>query len=89
MLQTRLNSVSKTIADKRKVNNVYVTKEGLEKDSFFEILHENNIHLIVLAGFLLKLPSQLVCSYDKKIINLHPRFFQNSAAKGCMETMFI
>jgi len=78
----RLNSVSKTIADKRKVNSVYVTKEGLEEDSFFEILHKNNIHLIVLAGFLLKLPSQLVCSYDKKIINLHPSLLPKFGGKG-------
>ena len=62
----RLNSISKMIADKRKVKNVHVTKGGLEKDGFCKILQENNIHLIVLAGFLLKLPSQLVSSYEKK-----------------------
>ena len=67
---------------KKKVKNVYVTKEGLEKDSFFEILNEKNIHFIVLAGFLLKLPSHLVSSYEKKIINLHPSLLPKFGGKG-------
>ena len=78
----RLGSVSKMIADKRKVKNVCVTKEELEKNSLCEILQENKINLIVLAGFLLKLPSHLVCSYDKKIINLHPSLLPKFGGKG-------
>ena len=78
----KLNSISKTIADKRNVRNVYVTKGGLEKNSFCEVLQENNIHFIVLAGFLLKLPSHLVSSYDKKIINLHPSLLPKFGGKG-------
>ena len=78
----KLNSISKTIADKRNVRNVYITKGGLEKNSFCEILQENNIHFIVLAGFLLKLPSRLVSSYDKKIINLHPSLLPKFGGKG-------
>ena len=78
----KLNSISKTIADKRNVRNVYITKGGLEKNSFCEILQENNIHFIVLAGFLLKLPSHLVCSYDKRIINLHPSLLPKFGGKG-------
>ena len=78
----KLDSISKMIADKRKVKNVYVTKEELEKNSFCEILQENNIHFIVLAGFLLKLPSRLVSSYDKKIINLHPSLLPKFGGKG-------
>ena len=78
----RLDSISKMIADKRNVKNVYITKEELEKNSFCEILQENNIHLIVLAGFLLKLPPHLVSSYDKKIINLHPSLLPKFGGKG-------
>ena len=78
----RLDSISKMIADKRKDKNVYVTNEELEENSFCEILQENNIHFIVLAGFLLKLPSHLVCSYDKRIINLHPSLLPKFGGKG-------
>ena len=56
-ITNKLDSISKTIADKRKIKNIYVNKEALEKDSFCEVLREKNIHFIVLAGFLLKLPS--------------------------------
>tara|TARA_B100000900_G_scaffold401614_1_gene406492 strand:- start:434 stop:994 length:561 start_codon:yes stop_codon:yes gene_type:complete len=78
----RPDSISKKIADKKKVKNVYVTKGELEKNSFCEVLQENDIHFIVLAGFLLKLPSHLVCAYDKKIINLHPSLLPKFGGKG-------
>ena len=78
----KLDSISKKIADKRKVKNIYATKVELEKISFCEVLQENNIHFIVLAGFLLKLPSHLVCSYDKRIINLHPSLLPKFGGKG-------
>ena len=45
-------------------------------------MQENKINLIVLAGFLLKLPSHLVSSYDKKIINLHPSLLPKFGGKG-------
>ena len=76
------DSISKKIADKRKVKNIYANKVELEKNSFYEVMQENNIHLIVLAGFLLKLPSRLVRSYDKKIINLHPSLLPKFGGKG-------
>ena len=78
----KLDSISNKIADKRKVKNIYATKVELEKISFCEVLQENNIHFIVLAGFLLKLPSRLVSSYDKKIINLHPSLLPKFGGKG-------
>ncbi len=78
----KFDSFSKKIAEKRKIKNIYVTKKELEKSSFYEVLQENNIHFIVLAGFLLKLPSHLVCSYDKRIINLHPSLLPKFGGKG-------
>ena len=78
----KLNSISKRIADKRKIKNIYVTKKELEKNNFCEVLHNYNIHFIVLAGFLLKIPSHLVNSYDRKIINLHPSLLPKFGGKG-------
>ena len=78
----KLDSISKKIADKRSVKTAHITKGELEKNSFFEVLQENNIHFIVLAGFLLKIPSSLVSSYDKKIINLHPSLLPKFGGKG-------
>ena len=36
------------------------------------ILAKNSIDMIVLAGFLLKIPEKLICLYSKKIVNIHP-----------------
>ncbi|MDD5348054.1 MAG: phosphoribosylglycinamide formyltransferase [Candidatus Omnitrophica bacterium] len=37
-----------------------------------EALKENSIDLIVLAGFMRMLGSELVCAYRGKILNIHP-----------------
>tara|TARA_B100000989_G_scaffold68953_1_gene48100 strand:+ start:13635 stop:14195 length:561 start_codon:yes stop_codon:yes gene_type:complete len=78
----RIDCISKKIADKRKIKTVLVAKKELENASFCEVLVENNIHLIVLAGFLLKIPSYLVNSYNRKIINLHPSLLPKFGGKG-------
>jgi phosphoribosylglycinamide formyltransferase-1 len=38
--------------------------------------------LIVLAGFLLKIPSAFIEKFDKKIINLHPALLPQFGGKG-------
>ena len=78
----RFDSFSKKIAEKRKIKNIYVTKKELEKSSFYEVLQEHNIHFIVLAGFLLKIPPYLVNYYNKKIVNLHPSLLPKFGGKG-------
>lgn len=71
------------IADKEKIRAII-----LEKDRFFkgdaylpEFLH-NNIGLIVLAGFMRKIPSKLIAAYPKRIINIHPALLPRFGGKG-------
>ena len=53
-------------------------------------LEELSIDLVVLAGFLLKIPTKIIKKYSNKIINVHPSLaFQNMEVKACTETMFI
>ena len=47
----KLNSISKTIADKRNVRNVYVTKEGLEKIVFVRFCKKTTSTLSCLRVF--------------------------------------
>ncbi|MDO6434410.1 phosphoribosylglycinamide formyltransferase [Flavitalea sp. BT771] len=60
----------------------------LEKERFFRgdayvpVLKELNIHFIVLAGFLWKVPSALVQSYKGKIVNIHPALLPKYGGKG-------
>jgi len=47
-----------------------------------EFLAEKKVDLIVLAGFLLKVPESLIDLYPSKIINVHPALLPNYGGKG-------
>lgn len=51
-------------------------------DRILELLNEENIHLIILAGFLLKLPEKIIEHYPHKIINIHPTLLPKYGGKG-------
>ena len=52
--------------------------EGSVKDKMVEL----GIDLIVLAGFLLKVPEALVEAFPNKIINIHPALLPKFGGKG-------
>ena len=45
-------------------------------------LEEKQVSHIVLAGFLLKIPSIMIKAYAKKIINIHPSLLPKYGGKG-------
>ncbi|MPN25957.1 Phosphoribosylglycinamide formyltransferase [bioreactor metagenome] len=47
-----------------------------------ELLTEYNIDAIVLAGFLLKIPTLLIQHFPDKIINIHPALLPKFGGKG-------
>jgi len=47
-----------------------------------QILKENNINWVVLAGFLLKIPENLIKEFPNKIINIHPALLPKYGGKG-------
>jgi phosphoribosylglycinamide formyltransferase-1 len=47
-----------------------------------ELLKEHSITHIVLAGFLLLIPSFLVRAYPNRIINIHPSLLPKFGGKG-------
>ena len=60
----------------------------IEKEIFFrgnayiDLLKEQKIDLIVLAGFLWKIPDMLIKAYPRKIINIHPALLPKFGGKG-------
>jgi phosphoribosylglycinamide formyltransferase-1 len=46
------------------------------------ILAEKNINLIILAGFLLKIPLRILQKYPERIINIHPALLPKFGGKG-------
>ena len=51
----------------------YVFKKAdFENGTVLKFLQENSVDFLVLAGFLLKIPENLLKAYPDKIINIHP-----------------
>lgn len=51
-------------------------------DALLKTIDEYNLDLIVLAGFLVVLPSKLVKKYENKIINIHPSLIPSFCGDG-------
>jgi len=58
------------------------SKEELSESKVLQKLNAIEPDLIVLAGFLLKLPEKFIKSYPNKIINIHPALLPKYGGKG-------
>lgn len=52
------------------------------QDAYIDELKEKEIDLIVLAGFLWKIPTVLIKAYPGRIINIHPALLPDYGGKG-------
>lgn len=73
-----------TRAEKYRKNVQIISKKALEAytDQIIEFLKVEKIDLIVLAGFLLKIPVPLIQAFPNKIINIHPSLLPKFGGKG-------
>ncbi len=53
-----------------------------EEDKIIEILKENEVDLVILAGYLKIVSPKLVDAYRNKIINIHPSLIPAFCGKG-------
>lgn len=51
-------------------------------DKVLDYLKDSKIDFIVLAGFLIKVPTNLLSAYPNKIINIHPALLPKYGGKG-------
>jgi len=61
---------------------VQFSKEELNNGIVFQKVISDIPDLIVLAGFLLKFPDDIIKEYPNKIINIHPALLPNYGGKG-------
>ena len=61
---------------------VFNKTEFSKSDVIVTVLQENNIDLVVLAGFLWLVPVTMVNAFPNKIINIHPALLPNYGGKG-------
>lgn len=65
------------------IESVSFSKDDLaNSDKVVELLKNRGIDFIVLAGFLLKIPANLLQAYPNHIINIHPALLPKYGGKG-------
>lgn len=59
-----------------------ITKKQNDEGVLFERINELKPDLIVLAGYLLLFPAEIVALYPNKIVNIHPALLPKFGGKG-------
>jgi formyltetrahydrofolate-dependent phosphoribosylglycinamide formyltransferase len=76
-----------TIAENAGIPSLLIEKDRFFKgDHYLPELQSHHIDLIVLAGFLWKVPEALIKAYPKKIVNIHPALLPKYGGKGMYGT---
>lgn len=69
-------------AKKIGVESAVFSSEQLKSGELVDLLKDKGIDFIVLAGFLLKIPENLIAAFPNKIINIHPALLPKYGGKG-------
>ena len=69
-------------ANKYAIPTVVFNKEELSNGFVLNVINKTNPDLIILAGFLLKFPEQIIDCYQQKVINIHPALLPKYGGKG-------
>lgn len=70
------------IAQQHHIPYIIIDKDTFIKDAFASTLQAYNAELIVLAGFLWRIPNTLIKAFPNKIINIHPSLLPKYGGKG-------
>ncbi|MCD0469538.1 phosphoribosylglycinamide formyltransferase [Flavobacterium sp. JAS] len=79
------NNASAKVIERAKNHQIPVeifSKSELLERNVLQKIQEIDPDLIVLAGFLLKFPENIIENYPNKIINIHPALLPNYGGKG-------
>lgn len=70
------------IAAKHEIPVQMIDRKSFKEATFIEALKSYNPSLLVLAGFLWKVPETVVAAFPGKIINVHPALLPKYGGKG-------
>jgi phosphoribosylglycinamide formyltransferase-1 len=83
IISNRLNAGVLQVAQKHHIESLTIRNAYWSQKEYVSYeLQDRNITHIVLAGFLLLLPSWLVEEYSGRIINIHPALLPKHGGKG-------
>ncbi|MGN6196567.1 MAG: phosphoribosylglycinamide formyltransferase [Ginsengibacter sp.] len=71
-----------TIAEKEKIPVLLIEKNQFRETGYLSKIKKTNPDLIILAGFLWKIPLVLISAFPNKIINIHPALLPAYGGKG-------
>ncbi len=69
-------------AKKHMIPSISYKNKAFQKGTVFKTLNSLSPDLIVLAGFLRKIPEVIISKFPKKIINIHPALLPKHGGKG-------
>ncbi|GAE14784.1 Phosphoribosylglycinamide formyltransferase [Bacteroides pyogenes] len=61
---------------------VFLNEDWIAGDKILAVLQAHQIHFVVLAGFLLRVPLLLLNAFPRRIINIHPALLPKFGGKG-------
>ena len=65
------------------IESFYMTRRDfMESDRVLELVQSRNVDYLILAGFLLLVPENLLKAFPNKIINIHPALLPKFGGKG-------
>jgi len=82
LMSNKKDAYALTRAENFEIPTYIFDREAFTSGIVLEELQKLDIDLIVLAGFLWKIPDHIVKAFDMRIINIHPSLLPNYGGKG-------
>ncbi|MDB5198448.1 MAG: phosphoribosylglycinamide formyltransferase [Chitinophagaceae bacterium] len=70
------------IAEKENIPSLIIERNKFYEDGYLPALKKIRIDIIVLAGFMWKVPGLIIQAYQNKIINIHPALLPKFGGKN-------
>ncbi|MCR5623668.1 MAG: phosphoribosylglycinamide formyltransferase [Lachnospiraceae bacterium] len=87
VISNKENAYALERAEKAGIKGVCISPKSFDSqdqfaDEMIKTLEENNIDLVVLAGYLVIIPKKLIETYRNRIINIHPSLIPSHCGMG-------
>lgn len=87
VISNNSNAGALEIAKANGIDALHISRKQFSSDEEYvqKILNElksRNVELIVLAGYMKKIPSEIIKEYPNKILNIHPALLPSFGGKG-------
>lgn len=83
IISNKVNAFVHNRAEKLGIPSLTISRQELDNPELIvEILRSHGIEFIVLAGYLLKIPTLLINAFPEKIVNIHPALLPKFGGKG-------